>query len=224
MRLLNGTSNSILDEAFQSAKLNETRWHQSIHTLRVNGFAYVLDDSLTFGREVFPRVFKQRCTDIYYQNTIKRLENSPKFNFCYNYMVIKQNSKNNYKYQPYLDKVKNIKHRKIITRLRCSAHILEEEKGRHLKINKDQRTCKQCSIQEIEDLNHLLINCNTYTTERRGLLDILKETYAARYDLLSDDAKCFKLLNMEVNPQFVDRCAAQIHLIYKKEGKLVIEK
>ena len=33
MRFLSGTNNSILDEAFQSAKLNETRWYQSIHTL-----------------------------------------------------------------------------------------------------------------------------------------------------------------------------------------------
>ena len=138
-------------------------------------------------------------------------------------MVFKQNDKDNYNYQPYLDEVKNIEHRKSITRLRCSAHILEEEKGRHLKISKDQRTCKQCSSQEIEGLKHFLINCNNYTTERRGLLDILKETYAARYDILSDDAKCFNLLNMEINPQFADRCAAQIHLMYKKERKLVIE-
>ena len=92
-------------------------------------------------------------------------------------------------------------------------------KGRHLKISKDQRTCKQCSSQEIEDLKHFLINCNNYTTERRGLLDILKETCATRYNILSDDAKCFKLLNMEINPQFVDRCAAQIHLMYKKRKK-----
>ena len=160
MRLLNGTNNPILNEAFQSAKSNETRWYQSIHTLlRANGFAYVLDDSLIFDREAFPRVFKQRCTDIYYQDTINRLENSPKFNFYYN-MVFKHNDKDNYNYQPYLDKVKNIEHRKSITRLRCSAHILEEEKGRHLKLSKDQRTCKQCSSQEIEDLKHFLINCN----------------------------------------------------------------
>ena len=119
-----------------------------------------------------------------------------------------------------MDKVKHIEDRKSIRRLRCSAHILEEEKGRHLKIGKDQRTCKQCSSQEIEDLKHFLINCNNYTTERRGLLNCKKLMQLGIYD---DDAKCFKLLNMEINPQFVDRCAAQIHLMYKKERKLVIE-
>ena len=112
MWLLNGTNNPILDEAFQSAKFNETRWYQSIHTLlRANGFAYVLDDSLIFDRETFPWMFKQRCTDIYYQDTINRSENSPKSNFYYN-MVFKHNDKDNYNYQPYLDKVKNIEHRK----------------------------------------------------------------------------------------------------------------
>ena len=95
-------------------------------------------------------------------------------------MAIKQSNKDNYKYQPYLDKVKSIKHRKSMTWLRCSAHILEEEKGTHLEINKDQRTCRQCSSQEIEDLKHFLINCNTYTIEIRGLLNILKETYTTR--------------------------------------------
>ena len=100
--------------------------------LRANGFAYVLDDSLIFDREAFPRVFKQRCTDIYYQDTINGLENSPKFNFYYN-MVFKHNDKDNYNYQPYLDKVKNIEHRKSIRRLRCSAHILEEERVDTLK-------------------------------------------------------------------------------------------
>ena len=68
------------------------------------------------------------------------------------------------------------------------------------------------------------MNCNSYATERQGLLDILKEIYTTRYDILSDDAKCFKLLNMEINPQFVNKCAAEIHFMYKKEGKLVIEK
>ena len=101
---------------------------------------------------------------------------------------------------------------------------MKEDKGRHLKINKDQRTCKQCSSKKIEDLKHFLIKCNTYATERRELLDILKETYTARYDLLSDDANDFKLLTMEINPHFVDKCVAQIHSMYKKEGKLVIEK
>ena len=41
-------------------------------------------------------------------------------------MVIKQNNKDSYKYQSYLDKAKNIEHRISITRLRCLAHILKE--------------------------------------------------------------------------------------------------
>ena len=34
----------------------------------------------------------------------------------------------------------------------------------------------------------------------------------------------FLMVYMKINPQFVDKCAAQIHFMYKKEGKLVIEK
>ena len=92
-------------------------------------------------------------------------------------MVIKQNNKDNYKYQPYLNQVKNIKHRISMKWLRCSVHILEEEKVRLLKINKGQQICRQCSSQKMEDLKHFLMNCNTYATERLGLHDILKEMY-----------------------------------------------
>ena len=48
---------------------------------------------------------------------------------------------------------------------------------------------------------------------------MLKETYATRYDMLPDDAKRFRILNMEINPQFVDKCAAQIHFMCKKRRK-----
>ena len=101
-----------------------------------------------------------------------------------------------------MDIVENIENRISLTRLRCCVGILEEEKGRQLEISKDQRTCKQCFSLEIKDLK-------------------LKRLTQLGYDILSDDARCFKLLNMGINPQF--RPQAQIHFI-KNEGRLAIEK
>ena len=120
---------------FVEYTLSKTYMHINIHvknavsTLSVwlHTFAYVLDHSPTFAREVFPWAFKQQCTNIYYQNTISGLDNSPKFNFYYK-MVIKQNNELKVVIsinQPYQDKMKNMECRKSIAMLRHSAHILE---------------------------------------------------------------------------------------------------
>ena len=50
-------------------------------------------------------------------------------------MLIKQNNKDNYKYQPYLDKVKNIEHRKSVTRLRCSATFWKKKSADTLTLS-----------------------------------------------------------------------------------------
>ena len=64
-------------------------------------------------------------------------------------------------------------------------------------------------------MKHFLISCNTYASERQGLFHKLKETYAARYDTLSDDAnKVLQTIEMDMNSKFVDKCAAQIHSTY----------
>ena len=220
MRFQKGTNNPILDDAFQCAKANETRWYQTIQTLlQINGLGYALEIPNTIDREKFPELFKRRCTDIYYQTTMSKLKKSPKFNYYYN-MVFKQNDKNTYKYQPYLDKIKNVEHRATYTRLRCSAHMLEEEKGRQLNLDRSDRICKQCVKPEIENITHFLMRCNKFKNERKILIDILlTESYPKGLLNFSDELKCFKLLNMDIQEKLVNKCATQIHHMYKKRRK-----
>ena len=52
--------------------------------------------------------------------------------------------------------------RKMISNIRCSDHQLEIEKGRHLNIPREQRTCKMCADGTIEDEEHFLLRCKTY--------------------------------------------------------------
>ena len=56
--------------------------------------------------------------------------------------------------------------RKVIAKLRCSSHVLEIEKGRHKNIPSENRLCELCNQKEIEDENHFLSSCQTYTTLR----------------------------------------------------------
>ena len=56
------------------------------------------------------------------------------------------------------------KERKYISKLRCSDHGLEVEKGRHQKIPREERKCKLCYINNIETEEHFIFHCNTYDT------------------------------------------------------------
>ena len=52
--------------------------------------------------------------------------------------------------------------RKIISKIICSDHTLEIEKGRHLNIPRAERICKLCMEGVIEDEVHFLLKCETY--------------------------------------------------------------
>ena len=67
--------------------------------------------------------------------------------------------------ESYLDLISDFHTRKIITKFRCSDHVLEIEKGRHKNKKVEERVCKACNAS-IEDEIHFLNNCNKYSTLR----------------------------------------------------------
>ena len=54
----------------------------------------------------------------------------------------------------------------MIAKLRCSDHSLEIESGRHRKIDRNERFCKQCAVGAIETEIHFLLECNKYDALR----------------------------------------------------------
>ena len=66
--------------------------------------------------------------------------------------------------------------RKIISKIRCSNHVLEIEKGRHPTkiVPKEERLCIVCHDMAMEDENHFLLSCQTYQHLRElyGIHDI----------------------------------------------------
>ena len=72
-----------------------------------------------------------------------------------------QTINNNFSPAKYID-LPNFKMRKTIAKLRCSSHCLEIEKGRHRNIPRDERLCKICKNNVIEDEEHFLVGCKTY--------------------------------------------------------------
>ena len=75
--------------------------------------------------------------------------------------------------------------RKIITKIRCSDHQLEIEKGRHNKeyTRREDRICEICVDGVTEDEDHFLLKCRSYQS--------LRELYDMKGDNIND------LLNMD---------------------------
>ena len=93
--------------------------------------------------------------------------------------------------------------RKLISKIRCSSHRLEIERGRYTKTQREDRICKICDSGEVEDENHFLIQCPAYkylremynmnsvnmynfldTVDQIGLAKYLKSSFELRERLL----------------------------------------
>lgn len=75
-----------------------------------------------------------------------------------NRLTFYKSIKSEFKVEEYL-KTPIFQHRKAITKIRCSDHPLEVEKGRHLNIPRENRICKICPLREMETEHHFLIRC-----------------------------------------------------------------
>jgi len=110
---------------------------------------------------------RKRLNDISSQTIISALgENQGK-------LIFLKQTKQIHNFESYL-RINNFENRRAITQLRTSSHKLEIETGRWNKIPRNQRICKNCILNKIEDENHLLFECQMYTTERNELYNTIK--------------------------------------------------
>jgi hypothetical protein len=65
--------------------------------------------------------------------------------------------------------IKNTEYRKCLTKFRISNHKLDIETGRYYGIPAENRLCKLCNSNAIEDEEHFLMDCTQYNTLRTVL-------------------------------------------------------
>ena len=109
-------------------------------------------------RESFKRITRCKVNDTYREVWKYELENVDLWRLQFYREV-----KNNNNIEKYL-KLEDFEHRKIIAKLRCSDHTLEIEKGRHRKMERSERLCKQCNNGAIETEADSLLGCKKYDT------------------------------------------------------------
>ena len=99
--------------------------------------------------------------------------------------------------EPYLLQVVDYKLRKVIARFRLSNHDLKVETGRHCKpkIPLEQRICRLCKENVIEDETHFLMCCPAYSQLRETLITIRNQDGLINdfISVVSCDKTCFYL-------------------------------
>ena len=81
------------------------------------------------------------------------------------------------RYEPYLDTITNRKIRVQYAKFRLGDHDLENEKGRHMKVERGNRYCKLCTTGDIGDELHLLFNCNKLYKSRPSFLNYMYKKF-----------------------------------------------
>ena len=164
--------------SYQNACNKELDWIRTIHTLLArNGLQYRISD----GSSDVCNALLGKTKDIFHQEAFAQVAD-PKSKLR-TYGLIKENIGR----EDYLDQIRNTKHRQMLTKLRLSNHKLMIEKGRHLKLEPNERICPVCQ-QGVEDEIHFLVQCNQYQNHRNPLLDICLKT-RPQFEFYTDEHK-----------------------------------
>ena len=111
-------------------------------------------------------------------------------------LALYKDIKNVFKFEEYLDSIKHYNQRRCLTKFRISSHKLNIERGRYVNINRNERLCKQCESQNIEDEFHYLMKCPKYSDIRKKLFSAANET-VRNFMQMSDQSKFLILLKNE---------------------------
>ena len=104
--------------------------------------------------------------------------------------------KSEFKFEPYLELVKDPKYRIAVSKLRASLHMLEIERGRPTRpiTPVENRRCPKCNV--IENEIHCVLECTINQKERLELFDKIWSIDSYCIDLLPEN-KFVYLMNTE---------------------------
>ena len=115
--------------------------------------------------------------------------------------------------EPYISKVNNRKQSCHLSRLRTSSHNLKLESGRWSGVPVSQRLCIYCNQSQVDDEEHCLLSCPTFSTKRNcffaklGSMGVSFNENCPKEDILArilcpKDAKMAKLVNKYIGILF----------------------
>ena len=150
------------DDANHDIKYNNNNWAYHIKSILESlGLGYLwLHQGNT---NINLPLIKQRILDQYYQTWYSNINNSSRLESYCRY-------KHSFQIEKYLDTITERKYKIALSRFRLSSHKLEIERGRHIRNSRQERTCKLCPINAIENEFHFLLVCPFYRELRQKYL------------------------------------------------------
>lgn len=162
IKLLKENETSILKQTYRMLWEDTNRnlnykgknWATQIKTiLQQHGFEYIWQQQ--FEIDIPFHIIKQRIFDVYLQIWYSDINNSSRLKA---YCVFKHN----FESERYLTVISDSKYKIAMSRFRISSHSLNIETGRYDGTPRDQRICKSCSMNRVEDEYHFLLVCPHY--------------------------------------------------------------
>ena len=119
-----------------------------------------------------PQTFLRKMQQEFEQSWKSTIDNSSRLSFY-------SKLKTNIMWEPYLYHARSFDDRKMAARVRCSAHKLHIETGRHCNTPRADRFCEYCSLNRnglkvIEDEDHLLSDCPVGQPHRQKMASLLQ--------------------------------------------------
>jgi hypothetical protein len=205
---LQNTSNTILSDAYKyylTSKKDAHNWKNNIDkfisatklTIPQNNTKSELKRTVATAKKCLVEQHK----GLFFR-TINKSATTGKF-------TLYQNIYKEYKLQNYL-LLQNSVYKQTISRLRTSTHKLQIETGRHCKPKtpRQDRKCKRCNMNTIEDETHFLLYCTSLNSHRSALYKSLETDIT----LLSDTQAITLLLNPQGRSGDLIRA---VHEMYK---------
>ena len=123
-----------------------------------------------------------------------------------------------YSCKGYLLHLSNFKHISDLVRFRMSSHTLARETGRHAKpkIVKEERKCRYCNLEVVEDEEHFLLKCPLYSEERLSLFNSVVLDVSA---MSQGDVFLYLLSSKE--PKIIKALGKFIHNAFRKREKVM---
>lgn len=172
LKIISADNNLLIKQVYMSLKqdadnnlsYNGKNWaYQVKKILDEIGMSNIWSNQNTLGYDINLNSIKLRILDIYKQCWYANINNSSRLE---TYCVFKHD----FGLEDYLSIVNINKYRIALTKFRISSHNLEIEIGRHLNIPREDRKCKQCNMNVLENEFHFLLVCPKYYNIRRQFL------------------------------------------------------
>lgn len=154
-----------------------------------------------FTLNIYIQPIKLRIIDMYKQSWYSKINNSSRLSSY-------STHKHEFEMEKYLNVVNTNNRRISLTQFRISAHNLEIEKGRHENINRNERKCKYCTLNQIESEYHFLLVCPKYYDLRKRYF----KPYFCRWPTLQK----FETLMSTTNIKTLNNLANYLYYAFKE--------